>query len=215
MLFTNRNVKRAKELILTFPNQIYLFDIDNTLFISNLLIYYKLPGEKEWKSFPCTEWKEFSKKLPKETEYDFREFFIYLEAIKNKKLKPNINVLKIWDLVIQRGKEIGIWTSRNLKIRLNEIYLLLKWRNENNKLLNINKNILKKENIIHGTIEKTKSDALAETIINKYDLFIMFDDEIVNYDEISEYLIEDEFIYVDTRSVEITNKFYELLLNIL
>lgn len=116
---------------------IHVFDLDDTLFFTKSKIYYTIPGENKERSATTSEFAEIRDKLPKDTQFDYRDFrkfkSIYYGIVGG---KPNIPVLKRLDDAVNAGHKIGILTARgNQKAVLAGVKDALLYRNKKGDLM--------------------------------------------------------------------------------
>ncbi len=134
---TKNNMKTFKQHLKEGKTDtISVFDIDDCLLFSKSRIYYTLPGETEQRSASTGEFAEIRSSLPKDTEYDLRDFVEFKSIYAGiTQAKPNIPVLKMLDKAIHAGHKIGILTARqNQAAVLAAIKDFLLYKDKNGKL---------------------------------------------------------------------------------
>lgn len=133
---------------------IVVFDIDNTLLIAKDIFIWLTKDGKDVKKFSPEQYDAFTKQQKDEltkdgSKFDFREFRddkkIYDSIVNG---KGHLNMLRLLDSNVKAGYDVGILTARGCEESVRKaINDWLRTKNSEGKFVEINPNVLKKENI--------------------------------------------------------------------
>lgn len=145
---------------------IHVFDIDDTLLVSQSKIRAKRPGSDTWELFSSAEFATVRESLPPDTEFDFSDFDDFRKVVGSlTKGTPRIDMLKVMDQAIQKGEKIGALTARgNQSGVYTSLQLFLKYRNEAGDIQNLPEGTLKKSYVFAIGDEQT-----GRALQNKFD----------------------------------------------